>query len=159
MAADFILDDVDRNIVAHLRANGRATNQQIADRLGLTGATVSARIRRLEDADKLRVVAVSDFAAHGYNVLIEIAIEVDGRPAADVAAELCELPEVFAAHLVTGRYDIDLLVVLHDFDEIQTLLLERLAKIDGIRSMTPAIAVDVVKYKFDVAPIEARGPA
>ena len=38
MAADFILDDVDRNIVAQLRANGRATNQQIADRLGLTGA-------------------------------------------------------------------------------------------------------------------------
>ncbi len=159
MAADFILDDVDRSIVAQLRANGRATNQQIADRLGLTGATVSARIRRLEDADKLRVVAVSDFAAHGYNVLIEIAIEVDGRPAADVAADLCELPEVFAAHLVTGRYDIDLLVVLHDFDEIQTLLLERLARIDGIRSMTPAIAVDVVKYKFDVAPIEARGAA
>jgi Lrp/AsnC family transcriptional regulator for asnA, asnC and gidA len=159
MAADFTLDDVDRSIVAQLRANGRATNQQIADRLGLTGATVSARIRRLEDADKLRVVAVSDFAAHGYNVLIEIAIEVDGRPASDVAAELCELPEVFAAHLVTGRYDIDILVVLHDFDEIQTLLLERLARIDGIRSMTPAIAVDVVKYKFDVAPIEARGLA
>lgn len=156
MSAEFLLDDIDRAIIAQLRANGRATNQQIADRLALTGATVSARIRRMEDANKLRVVAVSDFAAHGYNVLIEIAIEVDGRPAAAVAAELCELPEVFAAHLVTGRYDIDILVVLRDFDEIQTLLLDRLAKIAGIRSMTPAIAVDVVKYKFDVAPIETR---
>ena len=156
MSADFPLDDIDRAIIAQLRANGRATNQQIADRLALTGATVSARIRRMEDADKLRVVAVSDFAAHGYNVLIEIAIEVDGRPAAVVAEELCALPEVFAAHLVTGRYDIDILVVLRDFDDIQTLLLDRLAKIDGIRSMTPAIAVDVVKYKFDVAPIETR---
>lgn len=156
MSADFPLDEIDRAIIAQLRANGRATNQQIADRLALTGATVSARIRRMEDADKLRVVAVSDFAAHGYNVLIEIAIEVDGRPAAAVAEELILLPEVFAAHLVTGRYDIDILVVLRDFDEIQTLLLDRLAKIDGIRSMTPAIAVDVVKYKFDVAPIEAR---
>lgn len=156
MSADFPLDDIDRSIVAQLRANGRATNQQIADRLGLTGATVSARIRRMEDANKLRVVAVSDFAAHGYNVLIEIAIEVDGRPAAEVAEELCELPEVFAAHLVTGRYDIDILVVLHDFDEIKSLLLDRLGKIAGIRSITPAIAVDVLKYKFDVAPIEAR---
>ncbi|MFZ4687742.1 MAG: Lrp/AsnC family transcriptional regulator [Polymorphobacter sp.] len=156
MSADFALDDVDRGIVAQLRANGRATNQQIADRLGLTGATVSARIRRMEDANQLRVVAVSDFAAHGYNVLIEIAIEVDGRPAADVAEDLCALPEVFAAHLVTGRYDIDILVVLHDFDEIQTLMLDRLAKIEGISSITPAIAVDVVKYKFDVAPIATR---
>jgi Lrp/AsnC family transcriptional regulator, leucine-responsive regulatory protein len=156
MSADFPLDDVDRAIVAQLRVNGRATNQQIADRLGLTGATVSARIRRMEDADKLRVVAVSDFAAHNYNVLISIAIEVDGRPASAVAEELCALPEVFAVQLVTGRYDIDILVVLHDFDEIQGLLLDRLGKIDGIRSLTPGIAVDVVKYKFDVAPIEAR---
>jgi Lrp/AsnC family transcriptional regulator, leucine-responsive regulatory protein len=156
MSAEFILDDVDRGIIAQLRANGRATNQQVADRLGLTGATVSARIRRMEDANQLRVVAVSDFAAHGYNVLIEIAIEVDGRPAAAVAQDLCALPEVFAAHLVTGRYDIDILVVLHDFDEIQSFMLDHLARIEGISSMTPAIAVDVVKYKFDVAPITPR---
>lgn len=159
MSEDFTIDDIDRNIVTQLRINGRATNQQIADNLDLTAATVSTRIRRMEDADKLRVVAVSDFAAHGYNVLMEIAIEVDGRPASEVAAELAEFSEVFAAHLVTGRYDIDLLVVLHDFDELPALLLEKFAKVRGIRSMTPAIAVDVIKYKFDVAPIAARASA
>lgn len=157
MAEDFSTDDIDRAIVDQLRLNGRATNQQIADRLDLTAATVSARIRRMEEENKLRVVAVSDFSAHGYNVLMEVAIEVDGRPASDVAAELAEFPEVFAAHLVTGRYDIDMLVVLHDFDELPNLMLNKLSKVRGIRSMMPAIAVDVVKYKFDVAPIEARG--
>lgn len=154
--SDFAMDDTDREIVAHLRKNGRATNQQIADRLNLTAATVSARIRRMEDADALRVVAVSDFSAHGYNVLLEVAIEVDGRPASEVAEELAKLPEVFAAHLVTGRYDIDILVALHDFEELSDLLLNKLAKIRGIRSMVPAIAIDVVKYEFDVAPIEAK---
>ena len=154
--ADFALDDIDRAIVAHLRKNGRATNQQIADNLSLTAATVSARIRRMEDADALRVVAVSDFSAHGYNVLLEVAIEVDGRAASEVAEELAKLPEVFAAHLVTGRYDIDILVALHDFDELSDLLLNKLAKIHGIRSMVPAIAIEVVKYEFDVAPIEAK---
>ncbi len=152
---DFALDDIDRAIVSHLRRNGRATNQQIADRMGLTAATVSARIRRMEDADALRVVAVSDFSAHGYNVLLEVAIEVDGRPASEVAEELAKLPQVFAAHLVTGRYDIDILVALHDFDELSDLLLNKLAKISGIRSLVPAIAIDVVKYEFDVAPISA----
>lgn len=156
MSDDFTIDDVDRAIVEQLRINGRATNQQIAHELGLTATTVSARIRRMEEADKLRVVAVSDFSAHGYNVLMEVAIEVDGRPAADVVAELAQLPEVFAAHLVTGRYDIDLLVVLRDFDELPQLFLEKCAKIGGIRSMVPAIAVDIIKYKFDVAPIDAR---
>ena len=154
--SDFAMDDIDREIVAHLRKNGRATNQQIADKLSLTAATVSARIRRMEDADALRVVAVSDFSAHGYNVLLEVAIEVDGRPASEVAEELAKLPEVFAAHLVTGRYDIDILVALHDFDELSELLLGKLAKIRGIRSLVPAIAIDVVKYEFDVAPIEAK---
>jgi Lrp/AsnC family leucine-responsive transcriptional regulator len=156
MTDDFPIDDVDRSIVDQLRVNGRATNQQIADRLGLTAATVSARIRRMEDANKLRVVAVSDFSAHGYNILMEVAIEVDGRPASEVVSELSEFREVFAAHLVTGRYDIDILVALHDFDELPDLLLNRLSSVRGIRSMMPAIAVDVIKYKFDVAPIEAR---
>lgn len=156
MAAGFQFDDIDLAIVRELRANGRATNQQIADSLDLTAATVSTRIRRMEDADALRVVAVSDFSAHGYNLLMTAAIEVDGRPASDVASDLAELPEVFAAHLVTGRYDIDLLVALHDFEELSDLMLNRLSAISGIRSITPAIAVDVIKYKFDVAPIEAK---
>lgn len=159
MSDDFTIDDVDLAIVAELRKNGRATNQQIASRLGLTAATVSTRIRRMEDADKLRVVAVSDFSAHGYNVLMELAIEVDGRPASKVAAELAEFPECFAAHLVTGRYDIDLLVVLRDFSELPALMLDKFSKVKGIRSMMPGIVVDVIKYQFDVAPIDARGIA
>lgn len=154
MADDTEVDDIDMAIVEQLRRNGRATNQQIADRLDLTAATVSTRIRRMEAANKLRVIAVSDFAAHGFNVLMEVAIEVEGRPASAVAEELATFPEVFAAHLVTGRYDIDMLVVLRDFDDLGDLLLSRFSKVHGIRSMVPAIAVDVVKYKFDVAPID-----
>jgi len=156
MEEDFAVDEVDMAIVEQLRDNGRATNQQIADRLDLTAATVSARIRRMEDANKLRVVAVSDFSAHGYNVLMELAIEVDGRSSSEVAQELAEFPEVFAAHLVTGRYDIDMLVALRDFDDLSELLLNKFSQVKGIRSMMPAIAVDVIKYKFDVAPIEAK---
>lgn len=159
MSEDFTIDDTDRAIVAQLRLNGRATNLQIAEKLDLTAATVSTRIRRMEDADKLRVVAVSDFAAHGYNVLLELAIEVDGRAASEVAAELAQFDEVFAAHLVTGRYDIDMLVVLRDIGELPALLFEKFSKVRGIRSMTPAIAVDVIKYEFDVAPIESRASA
>lgn len=156
MGNEFVIDDIDQSIIAELRLDGRATNQQIANKLGLTAATVSTRIKRMEDADKLRVVAVSDFSAHGYNLLMQVAVEVDGRPAAEVAAELAELPEVFAVHLVTGRYDIDMLVALRDYDELSELMLNRLAGVSGIRSMLPAIAVDILKYKFDVAPIEAR---
>ena len=156
MKNDFTFDETDRLIVTELRKNGRSTNQQIAERLGLTATTVSSRIRRLEDSNQLRVVAVSDFAAHGYDVLMQLAIEVDSRPASEVANELAEFPEVFAVHIVTGRYDIDALVVLRDFEDMSLFLLDRLGSVRGIRRITPSIAVDILRYQFDVAPIEAR---
>jgi Lrp/AsnC family leucine-responsive transcriptional regulator len=147
-------DATDHAIVERLRDNGRATNQQIAEALGLTAATVSARIRRMEDADQLRVVAVSDFAAHGYDLLLRVEVQVNGRAAFDVARDLAALPEVFAAHLVTGRYDIDMLVALRETADLERFLLDRIAAIDGIRSVNPSIIVDIVKYQFDVVPIE-----
>ncbi|CDO34485.1 MULTISPECIES: Lrp/AsnC family transcriptional regulator [Novosphingobium] len=154
MSQSFSFDATDHAIVEQLRLNGRANNQQIAETLGLTATTVSTRIKRMEDANQLRVVGVSDFSAHGFNVLMKIAIEIDGRRASDVAHELAELPEIFAVHLVTGRYDIDVLVALKEFSELNAFLFDTLSKVRGIRSMTPAVVVDVVKYQFDVAPIE-----
>lgn len=154
MKANISFDATDHAIVEQLRKNGRATNQQIAEMLGLTATTVSTRIKRMEEANQLRVVAVSDFAAHGYDLLLRVAIEVDGRPASDVANELAQHPEVFATHLVTGRYDIDMLVALREFDDLSSFLLEKFTHIRGIRSMNPSIFVDIVKYQFDVAPIE-----
>ena len=150
----FVFTDTDRAIVAELRRNGRATNQQIAETLGLTATTVSTRIRRMEDANQLRVVAVADFSALGYTMLLRLAIEVEGRPTSDVAQDLAAMPDVFAAHIITGRYDIDLLVALRDFADLSGFLRRLVADVPGLRSITPSIVVDIVKYKFDVAPIE-----
>ena len=144
MVPKFQFDATDRNIVQQLRGNGRATNQQIAETLGLTATTVSSRIKRMEDANQLRVVAVSDFAAHGFDCLMRVAVEVDGRPASQVAQELAAFPEVFAVHIVTGRYDIDMLVALHGLDDLSSLLLDKLSQVAGIRSMTPSIVVDII---------------
>ena len=47
MTSDFVVDDIDRSIVEQLRMNGRATNQQIADRLGLTVPTVKWHLYNL----------------------------------------------------------------------------------------------------------------
>lgn len=156
MNKEFPIDATDVAIIQQLRENGRATNQQIAETLDLTATTVSSRIKRLEEANLLRVIAVSDFSAHGFNFLMRIAIEVDGRPASEVAAELARLSEVFAAHLVTGRYDIDILVALHSFDELSDLLFGKFSQVRGVRTMAPAIVVDIIKYNFDIAPIEQQ---
>ena len=152
-AHEYELDDIDRRIIAALKSDGRATNQRIARSLRVSPATVGARIRRLENMNAMRVVAVTDFAALGYKVLLAIGIEVQGRPAQEVAQELAVLPQVLAAHLVTGARAVEILVALHDLDELQGFLLRDLAKIRGIGTLAAGIAADVIKYDFDRAPL------
>ena len=145
------LDEIDRKIILALKADGRATNQQIAQSLQISAATVSARIRRLEDTGAMRVVAVTDFAALGYKVLLAIGVEVAGRPAEKVARDLAKLPGIFAVHLVTGAREIEILVGLHDYDDLEPFLLRDIAKVRGIRSLAASVAADVVKFNFDQA--------
>jgi Lrp/AsnC family transcriptional regulator for asnA, asnC and gidA len=152
-AQTYELDDIDRHIIAALKSDGRATNQKIARSLKISPATVGARIRRLENVNAMRVVAVTDFAALGYQVLLAVGIEVQGRPAEEVAQELAALEEVFAVHLVTGARDIEILVALHDLKELETFLLQDVGKIRGIGSLAAGIAADVIKYDFDRAQI------
>lgn len=152
-ARSYELDEVDRHIIAALQADGRATNQQIARSLKISPATVGARIRRLESVNAMRVVAVTDFAALGYKVLLAIGIEVQGRAAEEVAQELAALAEVFAVHLVTGARDIEILVALQDLAELEKFLLDDVARIRGIRALSAGIAADVIKYDFDRAQI------
>jgi Lrp/AsnC family leucine-responsive transcriptional regulator len=152
-AGRYEFDDTDRKILAILKANGRATNQKIARLLKISAATVSTRIRQMEESKAMKVVAATDFAAFGYNILLAIGVEVQGRAAEAVAEELALLPQVLSISLVTGSKDIEMLVVALEFAELSEFLLNQVATIGGVRSLAPAIAVDIVKYDFDVAPI------
>ncbi len=147
-------DETDRRILELLKANGRATNQKIARLLKVSAATVSARIRQMEDGKAMKVVAAADFEAFGYNILLAIGVEVQGRSAEAVAADLARLPQVLSVNLVTGAKDIEILLAVREFSELSEFVLDEVAAISGIRSLSPAIAVDVVKYDFDVAPLE-----
>ncbi|SLK00680.1 DNA-binding transcriptional regulator, Lrp family [Novosphingobium mathurense] len=142
-------DETDLRIVEQLRRNGRATHQQIAKALNLVPTTVSARIRRMEESGTLRVVAVSDFAVHGYHVLIHIGVEVSGRSPADVAEDLAQFQEVFAAYLVTGRYEVSILLALPNIEDLSQFIAKKFSKVEGIRSITQSIGLDIIKYGLD----------
>lgn len=147
------LDAIDEGIVEILRSNGRATNQEIADRLSITAATVSTRLRRLEQAKAVRVIAVSDFAAHDLNILIAVGVKVQGRDPVKVARDLARLPEVFSIDLVSGPNDLEMLVTLSEFEEINVFLTDHVAQIPGVDELIPGIAADIVKFEFNVAPL------
>ena len=151
--AHFEFSELDNEIIKILKQDGRTSNQRIADQLGVTTSMVATRIRRMEQAKAMKVVAVSDFSAFDYNVLLPIGVDVKGRRANDVAEDLAKLDEVAVVQLVSGQHDIEILVTLPDLDKMSDFLLGKLSQIEGVRSLDPSFAVDIIKYDFDVAPI------
>jgi Lrp/AsnC family leucine-responsive transcriptional regulator len=144
------LDALDTGIIEILQANGRATNQEIAARLSVSATTVSARIRRLEESKAMRVVAVTDFAAHGFEILVAIGVKVLGRSPVDVGRDLAKLPEVLSIQTTTGPNDLEMLVGFRNFDEINVFLTKHAANIPGVYELESGIATDIVKYEFNV---------
>lgn len=152
-------DEVDARIVEQLRANGRATHQQIAKDLGLVATTVSARIRRMEETGMLRVVAVTDFAVHGYHVMIHVGVEVSGRAPLEVAEELAQFDEVFAAYLVTGRFEVSIVLALPNIEDLSYFIARKFFQVRGIRSITQSIGLDIVKFGLNSNQLPAENAA
>lgn len=146
------LDETDHAIIDLLREDGRLPYRAIARELGLTETMVRGRVRRLEESNTMRVVAVTDIEAAGYEMLLAVGVQVESRPPVDVARELAEIPEVFSVNVVVGTHDIEILVVAKDQDALANLLWVQLAGIAGIRRLTPALAVDVLKNQPDWVP-------
>lgn len=157
MSGPMRLDETDQRIIELLRENGRLPYRAIARDLDITEATVRARVRRLEDANVLRVVAVTDLEAAGYGMLLAVGVQVENRAPEAVARDIAGIAEVFSVNVVVGAQDIEVLMVAEDQDALHHLLHERLARVDGVRRLTPALAVDVLKNQPDWVPF--REPA
>ncbi|WP_235898685.1 Lrp/AsnC family transcriptional regulator [Parahaliea maris] len=147
------LDDVDQRIISLLREDGRMPFRALAKELGLTESTIRARVRRLEESNTMRVVAVTDIEAAGYNLLLAVGVQVENRTPESVARELAAIPEVFSVNVVVGTHDIEALVVAPDQAGLHALLNERLATLPGVRRLTPALAVNVLKNQPDWVPL------
>ena len=147
------LDAIDHGIISLLRADGRMPYRAIARELGVTENTVRARVRRLEESNTMRVVAVTDIEAAGYSMLLAIGVQVEGRSPEEVAQELARFTEVFSVNVVVGAHDLEILVVAEGRPALERLLTERLAGVPGVRRLTPALALDVLKNQPDWVPL------
>lgn len=143
----FETDQIDRQIIELLQQDGRMAIQEIATHVAITSSAVRKRIQRLEDANVMRIVAVTDFNAAGFDLLLAIAIEVENRGSEEVANELAKLPQVFSVNLTTGVHDIDILVGVKNFEELSEFMHQELPKVKGIGRMVPGITVDVLRYE------------
>jgi Lrp/AsnC family transcriptional regulator, regulator for asnA, asnC and gidA len=146
------LDEIDYKIIGLLRKDGRMPYRALAKEVGVTETTARARVRRLEETDTMRVVAVTDFEAVGYSMMLAVGVQVQGRAADEVARDLAKHKEVFSACQVVGSMDIETLVVAKDQEMLTELLSQRLAKIPGVRRIVPALALEVMKNQPNWVP-------
>lgn len=101
------MDDTDRRLIGELRRDGRAALSDLAARLGLSRATVRARMERLAASGEIAgftVVTRADATPAPVRALMLVGIE--GRGAERIMARLAGFPQVLAVHSTAGRWDL-----------------------------------------------------
>jgi len=131
------LDRYDRKILAVLQAEGRISNQDLADRIGLSPSPCLRRVRALEEAGILTGYrAMVDPKALGLALTALIYISMDRHTPERFdrfEAAVRDIPEVMECLLITGQdADYQLKAVVRDMDAYQELLLNRITRIPGV---------------------------
>ena len=131
------IDRYDRRILDELQRNGRISNQELAERIGLSPAPCLRRVRALERSGLIAGYrALLDARQLGLSLMALIHISMDRHTPerfANFDKLVAELPEVMECLLITGQdADYQLKVVVRDMDAFQALLLERITRIEGV---------------------------
>ena len=115
------IDRIDRHILEQLQQNGSLTNQELADKVGLSPSPCLRRVRALEDAGIIvRQVTILDHKKLGLSLTAIILIGMDRHTPERFATferQVGEYPEVQECYLITGQdADYMLKVVVPDMD-------------------------------------------
>jgi Lrp/AsnC family leucine-responsive transcriptional regulator len=131
------LDRYDRQILEILQSDGRISNQDLADRIGLSPSPCLRRVRTLEEAGLITGYrALLDAKKLGLSLMALIGISMDQHTPerfANLENAIAEIPEILECLLITGQQsDYQLKVVVRDMDAYQDLLLNKITRIQGV---------------------------
>lgn len=149
------LDETDRRIIEVLTRDGRAQSTAIGEELGLSGNLVSNRIRAMDAAGLMRVVAVADHRIHGYRLVARIRLEISGRAPIEVAQQLAERNEVLSVHITSGRFPVSCLYAFRNAREMLEAVREATADIPGVEDVDVELINNVYRYVPTVGPLGA----
>jgi Lrp/AsnC family leucine-responsive transcriptional regulator len=142
------LDNTDRRILDALQGNGRLTNLELAQRVGLSPSPCLRRVRALEESG-----AIGGYAARvnpravGLNVMAFVLVRLERHGEVDTRKfrqALKALPEVVACYITSGEFDLLLHVVVADLDEYRKFSLDRLLRVPFIRDIRTSFVIDTV---------------
>jgi DNA-binding Lrp family transcriptional regulator len=142
------IDELDVALIGRLQHDGRASNRKLAVELGVSEATVRARIRRLESMDAIRIIAVTDVARFGMTGFAVVGIRVEAGTSRQVASALTGLPGVEFAATTLGPHEVLASVVVENQTELLRLVLDDIAAIPGVTRTATAEGQMVLKHSF-----------
>jgi Lrp/AsnC family leucine-responsive transcriptional regulator len=142
------LDAIDGRIIAALQADGRLTNVDLAERVGLSPSPCLRRTKRLEREgyiDAYRAVLQRNQVGLGLTVFVEIKISAHANQEAEAFQNaIVALHEVVACHMVSGAADYLVEVVVPDLECYQRFLVGKLLALPIVREVRSNIGIQTL---------------
>ena len=140
----YVPDEIDRQLIAHLRSDGRASVSKLALALGVARGTVQSRLERLIDSGTILGFTArvrEDYDASAVRAVM--MIEVAGKSTTQVIRRLRGFPEITTLHTTNGNWD--LVAELHaenlaDFDRI----LREVRTIEGVLNSETSLLLSTI---------------
>ena len=138
------IDGIDKKILRYLMADARTPILEIARNIGISGAAIHQRLRKLE---KSGLLAGSKFIinpkALGYTTTAYVGIFLDKAMSNPYAIrELKKIPEVLECHYTTGNWSILIKVLCRDNEHLMHLLNKKIQQIEGVSRTETFISLD-----------------
>lgn len=143
------LDRYDRKILELLQDNAQLSNQDLAERIGLSPSPCLRRVRALEETGLITGYrALLDARKLGLTLLALVHIAMDRHTPdrfANFEKQVARLPEVLECLLITGQEaDYQLKVIVQDMDAYQALLLNKITRIEGVSGVHSSFVLRTV---------------
>ncbi|MGH9170125.1 MAG: Lrp/AsnC family transcriptional regulator [Acidimicrobiales bacterium] len=137
------LDAVDRQILEVLSSDGRASVREIAERVRIGRATAYSRLERLQSSGVIRGYSVVvDPRRAGAGLAAYVYVKIDQHGWRAVGQIVARLPGVEHVSLVSGEFDLLVLVRVHDPSDLRDVVLEQLHAIDGVTATQTTFVLD-----------------
>ena len=145
------LDRIDRAIVALLQEDGRRTNAEIAESIGLSQSACHRRIQRLQEEGVINgFTAVIDRRKVGLSVMGYVTVKMESHDAKmleEFVRGVEAIDEIIACYAIAGDGDYILQVVAADLDAFSEVALKRLVRLPGVKDSTTNFVLSTVKLK------------
>ena len=145
------LDALDRSMLEILQVNGRITNQDLADQIGLSPSPCLRRLRQMETAGVISAyVALVDPLAAGLSVTAFVRVRLDQQDDNHLATfeeAVMGFPEVMECYLMSGDADYQLRVLVESLSKFENFLRYKLTPVPGVSQVTTSFALRPVIYK------------